>query len=466
MFFKTVVDDKVRAAVVTILEERFPNGIRPNSVIDVSKLKNYYHEATDEEITSVEMDIPTILNAIGIRHGEKVFAVSSSVKQALAELLDRLLSEDNRLFFYDEFYNAHSDFLQEMHIHSPELLRTVLTCLCSSLRYFKNYFMTGSDVSVESEVLRCYETAACLSYEQLKAKLPYLPLDRIRQVLAQNSGFVWVSTGVYTHISKIQIDENERCVACDKIKEDVSNHGFASIASLDVSASLELNPDLSESAVKNGLFQVCLADKYEKRGNIVTSKGMVLNSVAVFEDFCRSHDRLTLDELLEFEQEINGGVHSQSLYVAYDNMVRTNRGTFVADNEIQFNVDAMDDALALFVNGDVIPLRAVTSFTSFPYIDGYPWNWFLLESYCRRFSKRFRFQCLSVNSRNVGAIFKKSAAFSDYISVMAKAVADSFVELNDKAVGDFLFENRYVAQRTSAVQKVVAQARLLRERRV
>jgi hypothetical protein len=52
MFFKTVVDDKVRAAVVTILEERFPNGIRPNSVIDVNKMKNYYNEATDEEISS------------------------------------------------------------------------------------------------------------------------------------------------------------------------------------------------------------------------------------------------------------------------------------------------------------------------------------------------------------------------------------------------------------------------------
>ena len=344
MLSQTVVDDKVRAAVVTILEERFPNGIRPCSVIDINKLKNYYHEATDEEITSVEMDIPTLLNAIGTRHGEKVFAVSSSAKQALAELLGRLLSEDNRLLFYDELYDAHSDFFQEMHIYSPELLRTVLTCICSSLRYSKNYFITGSDVSVESEVLRCYETAACLSYEQLKAKLPYIPFDRIKQELAQNSGFVWVNTGVYTHISKIQIDENERCVACNKIREDVSNHGFASIAFLDVSASLELNPDLSESAVKNGLFQVCLADKYEKRGNIVTSKGTILNSVAVFEDFCRSHDRLTLDELLEFEHEINGGAHSQSLYVAYDNMVRTDRDTFVADNEIQFNVDAMDDA--------------------------------------------------------------------------------------------------------------------------
>lgn len=458
-------DEAVQTVIMDILDKNFPNGIRPNSIIDSNKLKNYYAEATGKDISGVVPDIPSVLEVVGVKHGDKVYAVSASGKKILAELFDRLLSEGNRLFYYDEFYDAHADFLQGMHVFSSELLKTILSEINPSLWYYKNYCQTDRSTTVESEILRCYETAVTLSYDQLKARLPYVPLASIRQALAQNNDFIWVNTGIYTHVRKIEFDKSEVHEVCSKIEEAVSAHGFASLASINVWASVELNPELSETAIRNGLFQVYLSDRYEKRGNIVTMKGTVLNSVAVFEDFCRSHDRLTLDELLNYEKEINGDVHSQSLFVAYDNMVRVDRDAFVADSEIQFDVDATDNALALFVHGDVIPLRAVTSFTSFPYIDGYPWNWFLLESFCRRFSKRFRFQCLSVSSRNVGAIYKKSAGFANYAEIIAAAVAVEPIKLNQKEVGDFLFKSGYIARRTSFVADVVAQARLLRERR-
>jgi len=99
-------------------------------------------------------------------------------------------------------------------------------------------------------------------------------------------------------------------------------------------------------------------------------------------------------------------------------------------------------------------------------MDGYQWNLFLLESYCRRFSRAFKYQCLSVNSRSVGAIFRKAAGFADYTDVLAAAVVVAGVELTEKAVGDFLFESGYVARRTGAITDVIAKVRVLRERRV
>lgn len=460
---KMKIKDDLKAAVVSVLEQRFPNGIRPNSIIDINKLRNFYREATGEGISS-EIEISSLLNVIGIQHGDKVFAVPSSGKNGLIELLDRLIAEGHQVFYYDEFYGIYADYLQQINIFSAELLRVVLTQLLPSLYYSRVYFSVTNSESAESEVLRCYETAVCWSYEQLKEKLPYVPLERIRQVLAQNSDFIWVKKGTYTHTSKIEIDEVERQVVERKIKEEIAQHGYVSLAAIDVLNNLELNPELSETAVKHGLYQICFADHYEKRGNIITPKGTMLNSVALLEDYCLTHDRLTLDELLEFEKEINGRVHSQSLFVAYDTMVRVDKNTFVGDSEITFDIEATDNALALFIHTDVIPLQSVTSFTSFPYIDGYPWNWYLLESFCKRFSKRFMYQCLSVNSRNVGAIFRKSAGFIDYIDVLATAVAASNIELNVKAVGYYLFERRYIARRTGAVSKVVAKARILRER--
>ena len=40
----------MKNVVTAIIEERFPNGIRPNSVIDINKLKNFYREATGKEM--------------------------------------------------------------------------------------------------------------------------------------------------------------------------------------------------------------------------------------------------------------------------------------------------------------------------------------------------------------------------------------------------------------------------------
>ncbi|MDR1379454.1 MAG: hypothetical protein LBJ36_10450 [Synergistaceae bacterium] len=459
------VGERVKSIVLSLLEEHFPNGIRPYSVIDINKLKRYYRKAG--EIIPPDMDISSLLQAIGIWHSEKIFAISHNSEKGLIGLLERLIAEGNRLFYYDEFYDAHSDFLREARIFSSDLLKTMLSHVFPLLRYSKNYFSTESNVTVESEVSRCYKSAIYLSYEQLKAKLPYVPLEKIKQALAQNNDFLWVYPGIYIHTKKMEFDESERYATEAKVETEIVEHGYASLALLDVPNSLELNPELSKTAVKNGLFQLFLADRYEKRGNIITPKGKPLNSVAIFEHYCLTHDHLTLDELSALEKDINGSVHSQALLVAYDVMVRVDKDDFVADAEIDFDVETTDNALGLFIHTDVIPLRTVTSFTSFPYIEGYRWNLFLLESYCRRFSQQFQYQCLVINSRNVGAIFRESARFADYTDVLAFAAANADVELREKEVGDFLFDSGYVAARTAnTIAKVTAKARIIRERRV
>lgn len=462
---KTAVSDNTIATIIAIVEKHFPNGIRPGSIIDTNKLKTFYFATTGEALPS-EIEISSLLYEIGIQHKDKVFIIASNGKKDLTKLLNGLIDEDNRLFFYEEFYNAHAIFLQEIHIFSPELLKTVLSGILPALQYSRIFFSIDDGVTAESEVLRCFETAVCLSYEQLKTRLPYVPIDKIKQVLAQNRDFIWVNTGIYTHTSKLKIDDVEQRAIEQRIKCKIADQGYVSLANIDVLNNFERNPELSETAVKNGMFQICLADRYEKRGNIITSKGAVLNSVAVFKDYCLSRKRVMLDELIELEEVINGRVNSQSLFVAYDTMIRIDKRTFVGDDEIRFDIEAVDAVLGLFVREDVIPLQAVTSFTSFPYINGYSWNLYLIESYCKRFSKRFMYQCLSVNSSNVGAIFQRSACFTDYAEVLAAVVANAGIELDTTNVGNFLFDSGYIARRTSVISDVITKAQVLRERQV
>jgi hypothetical protein len=441
--------------------EDFPNGIRPKSIIDIGKLKNLCFKVKGKDFPFDSIDIPKILASIGIRHNDKIYVIPKGTRTELINLIMQIISEGNRLFYYDKFYNVHATYLQDLKIFSAELLHSFLCELLPSLYYFKYYFTITNNVTIESELLHCFNDTICLSYEELNDKMPYIPLDKIKQTLALNSSFIWVKKGVYTHTSKFQIDYNELSAIKAKIKNELSIHNYFPLISLDLAHNLELNPELSETAVRNGLFQIGLSGDYEKRGNVITKKGNILTSSAVIEDYCLSHDRLTIDHLIDFEREINGRICCQSLFIAYDTMIRVDKNTFVSDNTLCFDIKKTDKALSMFVNADVIPLQTVTSFTTFPHIDTYKWNLFLLESYCKRFSKIYNFSCLSVNKKNVGAIFLRSKGFSDYIEVLATAVVNADIRLTEKIVGDFLFEHRYIAQRTSAVLKVINKVKQL-----
>lgn len=455
---------RLKMVVASILEKRFPNGIRPASIIDANKLKKHFHEETGEEIGDI--NIPSILYAVGVIHGEKVYAISEDGKKDLENLINHLVAEGNQLFYYDELYDIHADFLRQINIFSSELLKTVLSEISPFFCYYKSYFVTQSDVSVESEILRFFEVEVCLSYEDIRIKLPYAPLNKIQQTLSQNGDFIWVRTGVFTHIDKIEFDKDEADVVRNQLCSEVDERGYISISLLDVSGILERNPCLSESAIRWGLFLLYFKEDYQRRGNIITLKGVDLNLALILEDYCLTKDELIIDELLDFEKEITGSTTNQSLTVACDTMIRINKNTFVRDDKINFDKEAIDYALGLFVHADVIPIRAVTSFTAFPYVDGYQWNLYLLESYCRRFSQQFGCNWISVNSRNTGAIFCRSADFTNYIDILVSAVIIAPIEFNEKNVGDFLFESGYIGMRSkSLIRDVIMQAKILRERK-
>ena len=244
------INDDVKVAVISILEDHFPNGIRPNSTIDINKLKNFYREVIGKEISS-EIKIPLLLNVIGIRHGDKIFVISSSGKKGLIELINHLVAEGHRVFYYDEFYDIHADY-------SAELLKTVLISFSPSLHYSRVYFSVTSSVSLESEVLRCYETAVCLSFEQLKEKLQYVPLDKIKQVLAQNSDYIWVKTGVYTHTSKLKIDEIEQQAIWRRIEEEMLIAGMFPLLTSTFWITLDLILKCRKLPSKTGCFRFVL----------------------------------------------------------------------------------------------------------------------------------------------------------------------------------------------------------------
>jgi hypothetical protein len=313
--------------------------------------------------------------------------------------------------------------------------------------------------------MRVWDGDTLLNFEKISARLPYIPLDKIKFVLATNDDFIWNSAGVYSHVGMVDTSDEERAAIEDYVANACQTAGFASMSDVPLSAIEGHNSELSLTAIHNAVFAIVLSGKFEKRGKIVTRKGNTLDALILMKERCHSIDKCTLKELLLYEQDLTGDRYPWiALEAGYEVLIRTTEDAFVAEKYVHFDENRIDATLDIFVTGQYLPLKSVTTFATFPHC-GQVWNLFLLESYCRRFSRKYRFESLTMNSRNVGTIVLKSCGLA-YSEIMADAVAASSAELKKTAVVEFLYNHGYIGRRYYAkASELIEKAKTLRERR-
>lgn len=97
--------------------------------------------------------------------------------------------------------------------------------------------------------------------------------------------------------------------------------------------------------------------------------------------------KCTYDRLESIAKRVAGIIRRPDIIEAANAvMVRVDKDDFIADRFIQFDTDRIDAALDYVITDDFIGMREITTFSTLPFC-GYGWNLYLLESYCRRFSK-------------------------------------------------------------------------------
>ncbi len=459
-----VFDTAVIIHLTSVLTTRFPNGFRDDSDIEIERLKNYYRLEYGSDLPLTDTDLRETVGTLGVRHAGKLFVITSNTQNSLSMMLDIAFSSGAKLIFYDAFYQKHEEWLSEVRIYSSDMLKNVLRGIFPQFYFSRSYFSKRRRVTPESEIIRCFSTDRVLNYTQISAKLPYISLTKIKQLLAQNNDFIWVSPEHYTHISMVKITVKDRRSIGRFLAEKLKHSNYVSTNELDISAIAEHNAELSAAAIRNAVYQKCLSEDYEKRGNIITKKGEPMNIREILMKYCLEHDIVTFDEINELERSLGEHSHSACLVAAYRVMVRVNRDLFVADNEIDFDIDQIDATLEVLCPSDYVPLQSIKDFSLFPYV-GYPWNGFLLESYVRRFSQRFRFDAPSVNSKCAGAIIRRASGFTDYRKILADAAAKADIPLDEETVTEFLAKRGFLGRRSlSQAGSVVAEAKKIRER--
>lgn len=462
-----LLNDTFAEKLVQVLSMRFPNGYRLNSPIELARFKSFAAEALGKEIVLSDEELKKHISACGITYDGKVYAVSSQAKERIKELAEKYFADGAQTIFFAEFYAKNENWLFEVSIVSEEMLIDILRRLFPKLLFTQTYFgYTDAPVSsaLESEILRVWGDDVLLTYEQISERLQYIPMERIRSALGQNRGFIWHSIGTFSHVSRIDITDEEREIICKAAIEECNTRGYASLINLPIEQIEARNGELSSTAIHSAVFRLCLSDKFDENGKIVTRKGEVLNALAIMKDRCRTIDKCSLGELIDCANSLIGNIDSRICIEAGNTvLIRLDSDTYVSDKYVNFDSDAVDDAIEMLISGNYLPLKSFTTFGTFP--DCWQtWNLFLLESYCRRFSKKFRFDSLSVNSQNIGAVIRESCSLK-YTDIMVDAVVNIGVPLTDSAVGEFLLNSGYIGRRrASLISEVIDKAKVSQKR--
>ncbi len=450
--------------ILQVVADIFPNGIRPASIIDLKKLKRCYSSRFQREIPE-STEITVILKDNGIQNGDKVYILTDDQKQSLKNLIVQIFASGHRVIYYSELLYHHSDLLESCHLLNEPLMRVAFGSLLPQAVCKEEYMLSNEDANDVEEITRAFGEDLVLTCQQLKARCPYLTLNAIKSALSRSSRFVWSSTETYAQTDLVQLAPEE----VNRIKQTVINQiqtdGYYSLAKLPLEESCSLNPGVSVSAVRDAMFIRLLAERCDRSGLIATPKGVRASSAQLLEGWCKSQEQFTITELEAYEYELTGHHAVLGIAAACKSMVRIDQEHFVCDALIDFDVESVDHAIALFVMDRIIPITAITSFTSFPEVPGYTWNLYLVESFLRRFSRRFTIDGGPAKMSFVGGICPVYMTFENYEDRLAHAVVQDRVPMTEDSVGRYLTEKKYILRRSDSVRKILTMARILSDQR-
>jgi hypothetical protein len=349
------------------------------------------------------------------------------------------------------------------------VLRKTLSEVKSDCVFSKNFFgnqeKTTEENAVSREILRVWDNKITKSVEELSQQLLYIPEDKIRFYLAANINFVWVSESTYTSIYKLIMSDFEVEEIRDFVEVEIERKGFISLSDFPLGDVLEENYELSELAVRMAIYNKYLSDEYCLKGKIITKNKDEFDAVSIMKQICMEKDEYTLDEAMEDVGGLTGINDRRIAYSAlYDVMIRVDEKKFVADKYVHFDVEAIDKVISSFVD-DFAAIKEITTFALFP-ICGQTWTHYLLESYCYRYSKKYRYRMNLYNGRNAGAVVNSSINW-DYNELLARAVARAKIELEPDAIGQYLYDTGYMARsKFKMLSEIAERAQQIREESV
>ncbi|MBQ9486957.1 MAG: hypothetical protein IJU91_04020 [Selenomonadaceae bacterium] len=451
----------VTQKIIEIITANFPNGIR-NDFIDINKIFRIY--AAENSAENIVRDlISDVIQEKGVEDGGKFFFISETDIEKIQSLAQKIL-ETTPIAYYAAVYEKHADFFTALNIFSPDVLKKFLQTVGDGNFYFDEFFAVSLMTRLDYEIAKIFMKApSALSIDDLQKTLSYVPAEKISAILTDTKKYLPALNGKFIPISKIKFDTDEINAAINQISACIKKKGHAEIDDYDLYSNFALNSEVDENILRDFIHAKFFDKLFTKRRKKLFAKSdanaNAKGAMALLRDFISPKQEMTVTELFAYSEKLNITGYVIALRSAYEQMSRVDKNLFVKDALIHFDVAGIDAALTPFVQGKIIPLRAVTSFTGFPPVDGYTWNLFLLESFLRKYSQKYVYASSDFNNASAGAIYPKSMKFKDYLDLQAHAVLQDKIKLEKDIVAEFLVSQGYRVNRIDKVtERIIARA--------
>lgn len=466
---RTIDEEATRQfhCVLKCVSEHYRYGLRFKSPIEMAKLRKYYEEDNGEQCMYDDRAIIRILEIKGIEYKGKMFVFDEGDVKKLKATVEEIFNNGVCAVFYEPFFLVNEAFLRDMGVFEKEMLCPLFRSMFAGFWVRKKYIACDDRYTrrvdwVASEIMRVWGEAPTCRYDELKTRLPYVPYKSVVHALGASNLFVWSAHETYARSDKLILTHDRINEIRDIAFEKCAREGKVTLSELPLEDAYSLNPDMSITAVNEIIYQR-LSDSFFRRGNVLTTTFEKSSSEEMLRDICLKSKQCSLSHLEDFMMSIEGRVrHATIIDIANKYMTRVNADLFVDDDTVDFKVEETDRVLDDCFAGVGIGMKEIVTFAAFPTCN-YPWNHYLLESFCRRYSYKYKYVCLSPNSNNVGIITKKECVRT-YHEMMAFSVGRASVSLNKESVYDYLITAGYLIRRKYRyISELIEDAKKIRE---
>ena len=452
--------------ITKILLEKFKYGFRISSIIELMKIRNYA-EAEGMDLPSSDDELKKEISAAGTLIDGKIYVFSKKLLDKLGVIIDEIFQTGVTVIFLNAFVEQQADWLEENYIQSKTILKEALKQCRPHLYFGQNIISNGSRITeheaVVAEIHRVAGNKPIVCLADLADQLKYIPYDKIAWSLSTSDEFVRIGEGKYFRMRYFICSSEDVNEILSFVSEECNSKGYASFSDVPMNRIAEENYELSNAALYSAIYISILKGHYYLNDKILTEDENGTNMTALLKNYCQDRDECSVTEMMKWAEGLTGSANKQHLLIAlYDTMVRVDIDRFVSDKHVNFDVDRIDYLLEEIVGDKFAPLRKISTFALFPTC-GVSWNYYLLESYCYRFSRKFRLSVLNYNNKNAGIIVAVDFPLS-YTEMLSEAVAKADIDLTPEAVGEYLFTNGYTARRKySSMPEIIEKAKIIRE---
>ena len=445
-------DGSMSKKIVGVLRSYFSRGFRLNSTIEERRFKQFYEKQYSSEFPAT-LQLSMMIPMLGIQHENKVylpeFMLAADVRDKI-QLYIVSHFESSDYIYYDAILDKFSEDIVDSQIFDKETLKAYLQYydVCG-WSYGTFYISKTNSVSVnqDQDIIDFVRMQGGIVTEnEILNAFHYMPKDYVvRCVVRNNRTLISCGRGYRFHIDNYRINDIEKNGIREIIQLSIQSAGYLTTSELARSVQIKYPSVLSDNTEYGIIgFRNVISNLYE--GEFSFYNNLISSMHQVFEDFCKSKATFTTEEVNQLADDLGTLINFDAIS-RY--CVRVSESKFVSKDNIVFDVPATDAAIANYCSGEYVTILDINTFVAFPYCS-YRWNNYLLESFVAQYSKQFKLMHSRYNKDNtIGAIVKRTSAFSDYDEILIDAVANSKVPLNENDVLDYLQEKGYIARRRS-----------------